>query len=422
MRIAITHSMTGGRMRAIASKSAAHRALICAAFAEGETTILCRELNEDISATVRCLCALGADIERREGQFFVRPIKKINKNALLDCGESGSTQRFLVPITCMLGADASFLMSGRLPMRPLSPLREELERCGIEFSSAGSNPLVCKGQISKNEFTIAGNVSSQFISGLLFAIAVFGRGGRVHIVGRLESKPYIDMTASTLSSFGVNVTETEDGYEIDEACRLSSPGFVHTEGDWSNAAFPIVMGVLGKEPICVEGLYGNSLQGDKKILDILRSMGAKLEQTEDSVTAYPSRLRGTRIDASQIPDLVPILATAAAAADGRTVIYNAGRLRIKESDRLTAVREMLTSLGACVSETEDSLVIDGVPALTGGEVSSHGDHRIVMSAACAALLCNGSVIIEGAEAVAKSYPSFFEDMGGLGLKYSNLTE
>ena len=415
MRIRVLPSATGGEVKAIASKSAAHRLLICAAFAKGDTVIGCEEINEDISATVRCLTALGAKIERRNKEYFVSPVRELKRVALLDCGESGSTMRFLVPVACMLGADASFLMSGRLPMRPLSPLREELERCGIEFTPIGSNPLVCKGRLRERDFSIDGDVSSQFISGLLFAIAASGEGGKVRIKGRLESKPYIDLTADTLGIFGVKVTETENGYEIAETGGLISPSRVETEGDWSNAAFPLCMGAIGKSPVTVNGLNLTSSQGDKQIIDILCSMGARVETRENSVTVYPSVLSGVDIDASQIPDLVPILAVAASSARGRTVIYNAGRLRIKESDRLRAVSHTLNSLGADVTETEDGLSIEGRERLSGGEVSAYGDHRIVMSAAVAALRCDSEVVIDGAEAVSKSYPAFFEDMAELGV-------
>ncbi len=415
MRIRVLPSDTGGEVKAIASKSAAHRLLICAAFAKGDTVIGCEEINEDISATVRCLTALGAKIERRNKEYFVSPVRELKRGALLDCGESGSTMRFLVPVACMLGADASFLMSGRLPLRPLSPLREELERGGIEFTPIGSNPLVCKGQLGEREFSIDGGVSSQFISGLLFAIAASGEGGKVRIKGRLESKPYIDLTVDTLGIFGVKVTETEYGYEIAENGGLLSPESVEAEGDWSGAAFPLCMGAIGKAPVTVRGLNMASSQGDKAIIDILRAMGARVETADSSVTVFPSSLQGVSVDASQIPDLVPILAVVASVAKGRTVIYNAGRLRIKESDRLMAVSDTLSRLGADVKETEDGLSIEGRERLSGGEVSAYGDHRIVMSAAVAALRCDGEVIINGAEAVSKSYPSFFEDMAELGL-------
>ncbi len=415
MKVEIFPSKSGGKIKAIASKSAAHRILICAAFAKGETDVICQEINEDISATVRCLTALGAKISRGEASYHVSPIEHLNREALLDCGESGSTMRFLLPVTCLLGADASFLMSGRLPSRPLSPLREELERCGITLSQAGSNPLTVRGRAVENSFRIAGNVSSQFISGLLFALAASGRCGKIEIEGRLESAPYIDLTVAALDMFGVRVEYTNGSFVINKNDGLLSCGRAEVEGDWSNAAFPLALGAMGKGAVTLTGIDINSKQGDRKILELLEAFGAKIESTEEGVTAYPSKLHGIDIDAAQIPDLVPILATLASVAKGRTVIYNAERLRIKESDRLLTACSMLTSLGASICQTEDGLVIEGVESLKGGVISSFGDHRIAMSGAVAAMAADGRVIIENAEAAAKSYPDFWRDMGSLGV-------
>ena len=412
----ITPSATGGSLKAIASKSAAHRLLICAAFSDRETLVRCEEINEDISATVRCLSALGATITREAPFYRVSPVRTLVRNATLDCGESGSTMRFLVPVACMLGADASFLMAGRLPERPLSPLREELERCGIRFSEAGSNPLTCSGTVADTRFSLAGNVSSQFLSGLLFALAVSGRTDALRIEGKLESSPYVDLTVDTLSQFGICAERTADGYVIRENTGLRSPGTVEAEGDWSNAAFPLCLGAIGQNPVTVYGVSARSRQGDRAIVDLLRRFGAAVTETANSVTVSPAPLRGIEIDASQIPDLVPILATVASVAEGKTVLYNAARLRLKESDRLMTVSAMLTSLGARVTETADGLVIEGVARLTGGCVSSFGDHRIAMSAAVASAVCDAPLCIERAESAAKSYPDFWRDMEGLGMK------
>lgn len=415
MNVRITPSATQGTLKAIASKSAAHRLLICAAFADAETAVLCEEINDDIKATVRCLSALGADIVRDGAIYRVKPIKELIRGASLDCGESGSTMRFLVPLTCMLGADASFVMSGRLPERPLSPLREELERCGIEFSPALSNPMVCRGKISGHDFSIRGDVSSQFISGLLFALAVSGSAGSINIIGKLESAPYVDMTADALRCFGVGVHRTADGYAIKENNGLRSPGDVFVEGDWSGAAFPLCLGAVGKGSVTLRGIDTSSRQGDRAIVSLLERFGAKVELGERTVIVSPAPLRGIEIDASQIPDLVPILAVVGALAEGRTVIYNAERLRIKESDRLQTTCDTLNALGAKIEQTSDGLIIDGVSSLTGGRVSSFGDHRIAMSAAVASARATGEVIIEGAHAAAKSYPAFWTDMRALGM-------
>ncbi len=414
MTVTIHPSAPQGTIKAIASKSAAHRLLICAAFAEGETTVRCEELNDDIVATVRCLNALGADIRRDDPCFFVKPVSALSKNALLPCGESGSTLRFLLPVVAALGADASFFMQGRLPERPLSPLREEMERHGVTLSPQGENPLSCKGQLTISDFSLAGNVSSQFLSGLLFALAVSGKGGRLRLLGALESAPYVQMTIDTLSLFGVCVTADEDGFTV-AAGKLRSPASVPVEGDWSGAAFPLCMGAVGKHPVTVSGLSLSSAQGDKAILSLLRRFGATVTESADSVTVSPAPLHGIDVDASQIPDLVPVLAATAAVARGTTVIHHAERLRLKESDRLQTTCAMLNALGAHVTETEDGLRIEGVPALSGGSVSAFGDHRIAMSAATAAVAANAPVVIDGAECAAKSYPRFWDDIAALGV-------
>ena len=416
MNIRITPSATGGSIRAIASKSVAHRMLICAAFAKGETKILCQDINEDIEATARCLEAFGARV-CREGQYLsVSPVKEIEKNALLDCGESGSTLRFVLPVAALLGAEPSFAMKGRLPSRPLSPLREELERLGVEFSPVGSNPLTIRGRAEACEFGIRGDVSSQFISGLMLALAVSGRVGKINILGELQSAPYIDITASVIRAFGGRVEFCDNAYVVDAHEGLAVSGELFVEGDWSNAAFPLCLGALGRKSVTVTGLDRNSCQGDKQIVEILLAMGASVEWKTDALTVYPSLLHASKIDASQIPDLVPVVSVLCAFAEGESVIFNAERLRIKESDRLLAVSEILNAMGAEVEERPDGLVIRGKKRLKGGQVSSFGDHRIVMSAAVASVRCDTDVEIVGAEAVAKSYPSFFGDMATLGMK------
>ena len=416
MNVTVFPSQPQGVLTAIASKSAAHRLLICAAFADGDTVIKCESSNDDIDATVDCLNALGANIKRDGGAFRVSPIKELNKNSNLNCRESGSTLRFLLPITCFLGADASFVTAGRLGERPLSPLREELMDGGIDFFKTGTTPITCKGEVKKCDFSVAGNVSSQFITGLLLAMAISKKGGTVNIIGKLESEPYVDLTRDALSTFGVKVEKTERGYTLKEGQALVSCKTAVTEGDWSSAAFPLSMGALGKYPVTVNGISLASRQGDKQIVEILRRFGAGIDVSDNSVTVSPASLRGTEIDASQIPDLVPVIATVATVAEGQTVIYNAGRLRLKESDRLLSTSTMLNSLGASVTETDDGLIIKGRATLKGGTVSSFNDHRIAMSAAVASIVCDAPVTVEGAQAVSKSYPDFWRDVNALGIK------
>ncbi len=401
-----------GTLRAIASKSAAHRLLITAAFADAPTRIRCEQINEDIAATADCLSALGATITHEAPYYTVQPIKNIPTEAILPCRESGSTLRFMLPIAAALGVRTQFLLAGRLPNRPLSPLREVLEENGITLSETGSNPLCMEGRLTGKAFAIAGNVSSQFISGLLFALALCKEGGRLDVLGQLESAPYVDMTCDALRHFGADIEQTADGYTVHAPAHTALQSEVAVEGDWSNAAFPLCAAAIGGE-VTMTGLDLASHQGDRAILSLLSRFGAEVTTNEFGVTVCHRPLHGIDIDATQIPDLVPVLATVASVAEGLTRIFGAARLRLKESDRLVTVREMLSALGASVKETEDGLIVDGKPTLTGGTVSAAGDHRIAMSAAVASVACRTPVTITGAEAVSKSYPAFFDDMKAL---------
>lgn len=420
MKLSLSFDSPKGKIKAITSKSVAHRLLICSAFADAPTRILCEETNKDIEATAASLNALGATIERNPPYYDVIPVspENITRGATLPCGESGSTLRFLLPIAAALGADCSFLLEGRLADRPLSPLREELESHGVSIS--GKNPLSISGKLCGREFSIDGSVSSQFVSGLLFALTLLENEATLTVTGKIESAPYIDITCNALSVFGAPVQKNENKFTVGARASLVSPSYLEAEGDWSNAAFPLALGVLGGE-VEVCGLNPDSAQGDKRIIDILLRFGADISVSDNgSYIARRSSLKGIDIDASQIPDLVPVLATVASVAEGKTRIYGASRLRLKESDRLFTVSDMLRRLGAKIEENDDGLTIEGVRALRGGSVSSHNDHRIAMSAAVAASVCESAVEIDGAEAVNKSYSTFWEDARSLGAKISGI--
>ena len=417
MQTTILPSYTSGNIKAIASKSVAHRMLICAAFADAPSIIECQETNEDITATAECLCALGATVVREGLCYRVTPIKQLNENALLPCNESGSTMRFLVPICAALGGEYTFDMKGRLPSRPLSPLKELLEENGITFTKNHPSQLTLSGKLTGNRFEIAGDVSSQFITGLLFALTLKGDESTLNVTKKLESAPYVNITLDALSSFGVNVKRSGNEFTISRDASLIAPQKICVEGDWSNAAFPLALGLIGKAPVKISGLSLSSSQGDKEIVNILKAFGGNIKEEDGALVAEPSVLCGIDVDASQIPDLVPIVATVATVAKGRTVIYNASRLKLKESDRLQSTTEVLSTLGASIFTTDDGLIIEGKDALCGGSVSSFGDHRIAMSAAVASVICNAPVTIDGSEATQKSYPSFWEDMRALGLKF-----
>lgn len=412
MKIVLQRPAYADELTAPTSKSAAHRALIAAAFADEKTELVLRTSCEDIEATVRCLVALGATIERTREGLTVTPVARenIKKNAVLDCGESGSTLRFLLPVCAALGANATFLRRGRLPQRPLSPLKEELEAHGLRVLEDGA-ALKTSGRIANGEYRIAANVSSQYITGLLFALSLLDLPSSLTLTGAVESAPYIDMTVDTLACFGAVPRKENNRFLIGGMleAKLRSPKKLTPEGDFSGAAFPLALGAIGTHAVTVKGLSLPSLQGDSEILSLLLQFGARIEYKKAAVTVYPSPLKGIDIDARQIPDLVPILAVIATAAQGTTCITGAERLRLKESDRLAATTAFLSTLGGDIKETADGLVILGGKPLHGGTVDVCGDHRIAMSAAVAALLTDDPVVIEHAECVHKSYPDFFKE-------------
>ncbi len=412
MKITLNSPAPYGVLDAIPSKSHAHRLFICAAFADGPTKIICRTTNEDIRATIRCLNALGADIrETDSGVYMVQPISGNRpQEAELDCGESGSTLRFMLPVVLAASVDSRFICHGRLPDRPLSPLYEQLVEHGAELSAKGSNPFLTRGRISGGEYQLDGGVSSQFVTGLLLALPLTGENSRITLTGKIESRPYIDITLHALQDFGIAVRECGGVFEI-PAQRYASPQEIAVEGDWSNAAFFLVGGAFSKEGVTVRGLNLQSPQGDRAIVRILSDFGANVSVSGNCVRVCGEQLHApdNAIDASDVPDLIPIVSVLASAAEGTTTIENCGRLRLKESDRLATIRETLCSLGADVEISGDSLVIAGKPKLHGGTVSSYNDHRIAMSAAIASIISENPVTIEQAETVAKSYPAFFED-------------
>ena len=402
-----------GRVHIPASKSQAHRLLICAALGEEKTEVVCDGISADIAATAKCLRALGAAVEETEAGFLVSPIKKVPEGRCeLYCGESGSTLRFLLPVVGALGAQAAFHREGRLPQRPLAPLDGVLTAHGMTLFEDG-DLLLCSGQLQAGNYEIAGNVSSQYISGLLMALPRLTGESRLTVTGTLESAAYIAMTEDVLRLSGVEFSKNGAAYAIPGGQRFRLPARTAVEGDWSNAAFFLCMGALAKEGIRVEGLNLKSSQGDRGVLDVLRAFGAEVSEEENAVTVRRGTLRGVTIDASPIPDLIPVLSVVASVAAGETRVENAYRLRLKESDRLQSTANLLRALGGRVEEKEDGLTISGVPALHGGSAETQNDHRLAMSAAVAACAAMGEVTVDNDACVAKSYPRFWEDYGSL---------
>ena len=409
MDMRITPARLSGTLNAVSSKSFAHRLLICAALADRATRMRLNGLSDDINATLRCLTAMGCGVETEVDALLITPLEKTpGRRVVLDCGESGSTARFLLPLAAHLFDRFTMTGSGRLPGRPFAPLCRALANAGCVFDGE-TLPLSGSGPIQAGDFSIAGDISSQFISGLLFALPLLNADSRINLTTPLESAAYVDMTIEVLSLFGIETGKHGTVFRVTGNRQYQSPGELTAEGDWSNAAFFLCMGALGGS-VSLRGLSPDSAQGDREVMNILRRFGAAV----DGSTVSGGTLRGIDIDAAQIPDLVPTLAVTAAVAAGETQIYNALRLRIKESDRIQSTFDMLSALGADVRISADGLAIRGKAKLAGGTVDGAGDHRIVMAAAAAACACENPVIIKGCEAVNKSYPSFFDDFRAIG--------
>lgn len=412
MKRVIAHGARTGCVRIPASKSQAHRLLICAALGTGETEIVCDGISADIAATARCLSALGAHITETAAGFRVRPIERVPDGQCdLFCGESGSTLRFLLPLVGALGAQAVFHREGRLSKRPLAPLDDVLRAHGMEITEDGEQ-LFCSGQLTAGAYEIAGNVSSQYLSGLLMALPMLAKESTLTVIGTLESAAYVAMTEDALALANIRIEKKDGSWRIFPFQRCALPERLEVEGDWSNAAFFLSMGALSNGGVTVEGFSLTSSQGDRAVLDVLRRFGAEVTVGECGVSVRRGRLRGVTIDASPIPDLIPVLSVVAATAEGETRIINASRLRLKESDRLASTAQLLRALGGKVEELPDGLVIHG-GTLYGGEVRTQNDHRLAMSAAVAACACSGDITADNGDCVAKSYPRFWEDFAQL---------
>lgn len=395
MKILIQPGPLSGNVSAIPSKSHGHRLLIAAALSNPPGKVQFTQTSEDLDATRTCLSALS------------------EKNPVLPCRESGSTLRFLLPVAMSLKEHVRFLGEGRLLQRPLSPLKEEMERHGCRFH-LGKGELEVNGLLQSGSYHLPGDISSQYVTGLLFALPLLKGDSEIMLTTPLESKGYVDMTLEVLMAAGIHVeVATQEGtfgpehiplprYIIPGGQQYQCPTRTTPEGDWSNGAFWLAANYVGfGNRVSCKGLSADSLQGDRIVSELLRD--------------FPNI-----IDGSQIPDLIPILAVVAAVRPGITTINHAERLRLKESDRLETTVRLIRDLGGDAEELPDGMVIRGKPMLRGGTVDGCGDHRIVMSAAIAATICTEPVTILGAEAVNKSYPGFFRDFKGLGGKINEI--
>ena len=413
MEVKIKPSKLIGRVTAPSSKSFSHRMLIAAALSGGVSEVSNISSSEDIDATVDALTALGAKIFREGSTYTVMGIKNPSEKAVINCRESGSTLRFIIPIAAALGCECEFRGSGKLPERPITPYIREMGKNGVTITrEEGVMPFAMNGKLQGGEYLLEGDVSSQFITGLLFALPLCEEDSVIRLTSRLESKPYADMTVSALNCFGIEIDEAEDEngypvYNIKGGQKYRSTD-CSVEGDYSQAAFFFVANALGSE-ITVDNLNEKSVQGDKKILEIMQEMGYNKKNGCCSGALEPFST-----DVSDVPDLVPILTVLGCFTSGTSRITGAKRLKIKESNRLLAISEALGAIGGKVTVYDDALEIEPAERFHSGKINGCNDHRIVMASAIASTMSDGEIIITDAEAVTKSYPDFWKDFAALG--------
>lgn len=407
------------------SKSLAHRAIIAAGLARGESIIENIVYSKDILATIDGMKNFGVSINEIENKdrklLNIKGVNKIKiQNNIIDCIESGSTLRFLIPIALLQNKrEVTFIGSGKLPQRPLDEYYNIFNKKNIFYQNEKGNlPLRVKGKLKPGEFYLKGDISSQFITGLMFVLPLLYGDSKIIITSKLESKAYVDLTMDILNKFGVKIENNNYKEFYINGNQSYVPRNYNVEGDFSQGAFWLVAGAIGEEMSC-KNLNINSLQGDKEIINIIKYMGGIININNDCIKVISSKLKGIVIDASEIPDLVPILAVAGTVSSGVTKIINAKRVRIKECDRLHAIACELNKIGGEVEELEDSLIIKGNKKLKGGIVDSWNDHRIAMAMAVASTVCEESLIINNSKAVEKSYPNFWEEFRNVGGNFVN---
>ena len=409
MNVIIHKPLSEGTIEVVPSKSITHRALIAAALAEGKSLIKRPLESDDTEATIDMLRALGVTINKTiEGiEVISKGIQKPSR--ILFANESGSSLRFLVPVALLSGADVTFDGKEGLRKRPISEYLRVFDQMGINYSQFEENlPLKISGKLIPGEFKIKGNISSQFVTGLLYALPLLNGDSKLLLETPLESKDYVDMTISIQLQFGVVIERIENGYFIRGNQKYQKKTF-EVSGDFSQAAFHIIAGILGANLTLLK-IEENTHQADEKILNIVKLMGGIVNYENSTIKPISSRTYGRVIDLSQCPDIGPIMAVLCALSVGTSHIINASRLRIKESDRINAITTELNKLGAKISETKDGMIIEGVEMLKSNmNLYSWNDHRIVMALAIAAIKTDGPIRIIGAEAINKSYPTFFED-------------
>ncbi|MEC9484691.1 MAG: 3-phosphoshikimate 1-carboxyvinyltransferase [Candidatus Izemoplasma sp.] len=402
-----------GSISAISSKSVAHRAIIAAALSDQPSTLYNVLLSDDIKATLNAVKKLGTSIKIKDSSIYIKPKKKrFLKAKTIDCNESGSTLRFLIPVTSLY--DKTITLTGRQSLlnRPMT-LYEDVFNKSDSTLTIADNKIVVNGSIKPGEYILKGNVSSQFFTGLMLTLPLLDGDSTLIVEGPLESKSYIDLTIDVLKSFNITIKERENRYYIKGNQQYKGNQYT-VEGDFSQAAFFFVAGAINGG-ISIHNLNINSVQGDKAIIDFLTQMNAQPIVTDNGYTITKKSTLGTTIDISNCPDLAPILSLLGSVSEGTTKLINAHRLKIKESDRIYSTVSTLKALGADITNDDESITIKGKKHLEGGvTVDSFNDHRIAMMVAIATTVCKNPVTLTNAKAVNKSYPSFFEDYKRLG--------
>lgn len=426
MRATVYPGPTGGSLRVPPSKSLAHRAVICAALAAGESRLRGLDeanLSKDIQATIAAMRRLGAEIHFAGDELVVRgcwPSLSGDEAWEIDCGESGSTLRFLIPIAALTGLPVVLFGHGRLPERPQTVYQQLFAEQGLVFQPTPDHSgwLLC-GPLQAGDFTLRGDISSQFISGLLFALPLLAGNSTLHIQPPFESRSYVELTLATLRQFGVQASWQDELTLHIPGGQQYQPARAAVEGDFSQLSFFAVLGALGAGPqgVRLTGVNPQSAQGDRQVIEIIRQMGGRIVEEPEGYLVQRAAMQAGQIDLADCPDLGPVLAVLAAHAQGESRLYNAGRLRIKESDRIADVQAELQRCGVQMHSTaEEMFITGGGPYAAFEPCQAHNDHRIVMALAVLAAVGSAPLRIDGAEAVQKSYPNFFEDLQNLGVK------
>lgn len=419
MNVRITPHKLVGSVKVPPSKSLAHRAIICASLANGVSKITNVSYSNDILATIDSMRALGAEIDVFDDYVIVKGSRPKRVKDVIDANESGSTLRFMIPLALIDPNPITFVGHNKLVDRPLDTYFDIFEKHNINYTKDSNHylPLTCSNQLTGGTYYLEGNVSSQFITGLLFALPLCASDSKIIITTKIESLGYINLTLDILKKYGIDIEYKDNGFII-KGNQEYKPFDYEVEGDFSQVAFFLAANMLGND-VKIEGVNMHSLQGDKEIVVDIQKLGATIKYENNSLITSVNELKNVNIDVSQTPDLGPALSVIFTQAEGTSKLVNASRLRIKECDRITCVKEELNKLGANTSETEDSLIVNGKTNIKGGTIDSHNDHRLVMAFAMIATIADSDIVIMNAGAVKKSYPDFFKDYISLGgiVKY-----